>query len=302
MKFSAYDDIVHITSKWEGERFPDGRPKVSDDILNRLRKMTLEEAWGALWKAGYKYQFVSGFQTTKPGQKLIGRAVTSTLVPLRPDLQDILMNYGHKEEGRRGNYNQWVIDTLVEDDVIVVDMFDKIFQGTYVGGNLSTAIATKTKRGGAIIWGGIRDMEQIVDIPNLQVYHRGEDPTGIADITMISMNGPTKIGGAVCLPGDVVFASISGVLFIPPHMAEICAVSAEKSSIKDVFGFSRLEEGVYTTAQIDTTWTPDLWDDLLNWIQTDSRGEGYRHLDWTEDIEEAKQKLAEEGGPQVILS
>ena len=300
MRFSARDDIIQITGKWNGERFEDGRPKVSDDILNRMQNITLEEAWGPLWKAGYKYQFVSGFQTTNPGKKLIGRAVTSTLVPLRPDLQDILLDYGHKDEGRRGNYNQWVIDTLVEDDVIVIDLFDKIYQGTYVGGNLSTAVATRTKRGGAVIWGGIRDMEQIVKIPNLQIYHRGEDPTAIAEITMISMNGPTKIGGAVCLPGDIVFATISGVLFIPPHMAEICVVGAEKSHIKDVFGFARLADMVYTTAQIDTSWTLDMWEDFTKWIATDKRGEGFRHLDWSTEIEESK-KLIEGAPPQVII-
>jgi len=300
MRFSAYEDIVHITKNWTGERFDDGRPRVSDDILRRLRDITLEEAWGPLWKAGYKYQFVSGFQTTKPGGKLIGRAVTSTLVPLRPDLQDILLNYGHEKEGRRGNYNQWVIDSLVEDDVIVIDLFDKVFQGTYVGGNLSTAIATRTKNGGAVIWGGIRDMEQIVNIPNLQIYHRGEDPTAIAEITMISMNGPTKIGGAVCLPGDVVFATISGVLFIPPHMAEICVVGAEKSHIKDVFGFLRLGQRIYSTAQIDTIWTLDMWDDFTNWIKTDERGEKFRHLDWSAEIQESK-ALVEGAPPQVII-
>ena len=260
----------------------------------------MEEVWGPLWRAGYKYNFVSGFQTTKPGQKLVGRAVTSTLVPLRPDLQEILMNYGLKEEGRKGNYNQWVIDSLVEDDVIVVDMFDKVFQGTYVGGNLSTAIATRTKRGGAVLWCGIRDMEQIVNIPNLQVYHKGEDPTAIAEVTMIGMNGPTKIGGAVCLPGDVVFATISGVLFIPPHMAEACVTGAEKTNIKDVFGFSRLKENVYTTAQIDTAWTADMWEDFMNWIKTDDRGEGYRHLDWSVEIEDARQRI-EGGPPQVAI-
>ena len=107
----------------------------------------------------------------------MGRAVTGVYVPMRPDLNDCLLKYGHEEEGRRGYFNQWVIVSLVEDDVVVVDMFDKIFQGTYVGGNLSTAIKTRTKRGGAVIWGGIRDMEQIVKIAGINVYYRGIDPT-----------------------------------------------------------------------------------------------------------------------------
>jgi len=35
-----------------------------------------------------------------------------------------------------------IIQTLVEDDVLVVDFFDKVRDGTFVGGNLSTAIKT----------------------------------------------------------------------------------------------------------------------------------------------------------------
>ena len=300
MKFSAREDIIQITPLWKGERFEDGRPKVPDDILRRMRNITLEEAWGPLWRNGYKYQFEGEFRTTHPGNKLIGRAVTTSMVPMRPDLHQTLLDYGHKEEGRKGFFNQWVIDSLVEDDVVVVDLFDKIFQGTYVGGNLSTAIATRTKRGGAVIWGGIRDNEQVVQIPGIQVYYRGVDPTGIGDVTMTSFNGPTRIGKATCLPGDVVLGTISGVIFIPSHLAEEVVVHAEKSHVRDIFGFQRLEEKVYTTAQIDGRWTLEMFDDFLNWFKTDEKAQAFSYLDWTEDLEELKKWIAEH--PQDVAA
>ena len=290
MKFSAYDDIVHITGKWEGERLPDGRPKVSDDILRRLRDLTLEEAHGPLWNAGYIYQFEGRFRTTHPGVKLVGRAVTATMVPKRPDLDDILMDYGLKEEGRRGTMNQWVIDGLVEDDVAVVDMFDKIYEGTFIGGNLTTAIASRTKRGGAVIWGGVRDLEQMVKIPGIQTYYRSTDPMWIKDVTLTGLNTPCRIGNAICLPGDVVFGTMTGVLFIPPHMAESCVVRAEKSHIRDVFGFIRLEEGVYSTAQIDTPWTVPMMEDFIDWFNSSPEAGKYRHLEWESDMEEARER------------
>ena len=53
------------------------------------------------------------------------------------------------------------IDSLTEGDVVVVDMYDKIYKGTFLGGNLTTAIKTKTKTGGGVIWGGIRDTQQM---------------------------------------------------------------------------------------------------------------------------------------------
>ena len=220
MKFDNREDILQITPLWKGERFPDGRPKVPDDILRRMRNITLEEAWGPLWSEGYKFQFEGDLKCTHEKAKLVGRAVTSVMVPMRPDLNQALLEYGQKEEGRKGFFNQWVIDSLVEDDVVVVDLFDKVYEGTYVGGNLSTAIAARTKRGGAVIWGGIRDNEQIVEIPNIQVYYRGVDPTAIANVTMTGFNVPARIGKAICLPGDVVLGTISGVIFVPAHLAE----------------------------------------------------------------------------------
>jgi len=290
MKFDNYDDIVQITPLWKGERFADGRPKVPDDILRRMRRITLEEAWGPLWNKGYRYQFEGDFKVINPDKVLVGRAVTAVMVPYRPDLNDTLLNYGYEQEGRRGFFNQWVIDSLVEDDVVVVDMFDKVFQGTFVGGNLSTAIAARTKRGGAVIWGGIRDVEQIININSIKIYYRGNDPTGIGDVTLVGFNGPCRIGKAICLPGDVVLGTRSGVLFIPPHLAEECVVGAEKSHIRDVWGFIRLAEKRYTTAQIDAPWTVPMWEDFIDWFNHAPEADEYRHLTWDAELQQARQR------------
>lgn len=292
MKFDCREDIIQLTPLWEGERFPDGRPKVSDDILRRMREITFEEAWGPLWGEGYRFQYETGFKMVHPNKKLVGRAVTAVMVPMRPDLHKTLLDYGHEQEGRRGFFNQWVIDQLGEDDVVVVDLFDKIFQGTYVGGNLSTAIATRTKRGGAVIWGGIRDLEQIVEIEETQTFYRGMDPTAIGDVTMVGMNTPCRIGRAICMPGDVVLGTISGVIFIPPHMAEKVLIHAEKSHIRDIFGFERLAQKVYTTAQIDTRWTLEMWEDFAAWFKTNEQAQKYSYLDWSEELEKAREVSA----------
>lgn len=300
MRFSAYEDIVHITQTWKGDRMSDGRPRVSDDILRRMRNITLEEAWGPLWNAGYRFQFEGRFRLSHPERKLVGRAVTAILVPKRPDLDGTLMEYGTRQEGRRGTFNQWVIDALVEDDVAVIDLFDKIYEGTYVGGNLSTAIRARTKRGGAVIWGGVRDLEQIVKIPDIQIFFRGNDPTGIGNVTMTGMNVPCRIGEAVCMPGDVVLGTLSGVLFIPPHLAETCVVGAEKAHIRDVFGFQRLSEKVYTTAQIDIAWTVAMWKDFIHWLKEDPRAEAYRHLSFEEELEAAVRREQDAPKPPEV--
>ncbi|MGO4109795.1 RraA family protein [Paenibacillus sp. YAF4_2] len=295
MKFNNAEDTIQLSPLWLGERFPDGRPKVPSSVLGRLSRITLEEAWGPLWSRGYHYQFEGDFKIIHPNKIMVGRAVTAVMVPKRPDLHDTLLNYGHEQEDRRGFFNQWVIDSLEEEDVVVIDMFDKIYQGTYVGGNLSTAISTRTKTGGAVIWGGIRDNQQIEQIENINVYYRGSDPTAIADVTMVGMNVPARIGRAVCLPGDIVLGTPAGVIFIPAHLAELTATHAEKSQVRDVFGFARLNSRTYTTAQIDAAWTTAMWQDFMQWFESDKAAAAYQHLTWEQELEEARRN--ENNGP-----
>ena len=288
MRFNDRDEIIALTPLWKGERFPDGRPKVSADLLRRMREITFEEAWGPLWDRGYRNNWECNFRATSPGTVLVGRAVTVVMVPKRPDLDQVLMDIGTKEEGHKGFFNQWVIDNLVEDDVVVVDLFDKIFEGTYVGGNLSTAIRTRTKRGGAVIWGGVRDLQQIAEMPDFQIFYRGTDPTGIGNCSMTGYNMPCRVGQAICMPGDVVLGTISGVIFVPAHLAETVVVRAEKNHVRDIFGFDRLKSGTYTTAQIDRPWTTPMMEDFISWFSADPRAEKYAHLTWEEEIEAAK--------------
>ena len=283
------EDMILMTQQWTGERYEDGRPKVPDSILKRFEKIKTEEAWGVLHRRGYRYQFNGDMKRVHDdGRMLIGRALTAVMVPTRPDVHMNMLRHGREDKGFKGFFNQWVIDKLVEDDVVVVDLYDKIFEGTYVGGNLSTAIRTRTKRGGAVIWGGVRDLQQIAEMPGFQIFYRGTDPTGIGNCSMTGYNMPCRIGQAVCMPGDVVLGTISGVIFIPAHLAETVVVRAEKNHVRDIFGFDRLKSGTYTTAQIDRPWTLPMMEDFLKWFSQDPRAEKYRHLTWEEELENSK--------------
>ncbi len=297
IQFNSREEIIELTPLWKGERFEDGRPKVADKYLDALQKMTLEEVWKPIFVLGYENQFVGGGENPlqvlhDDGRKLIGRAVTCSFCPTRPDLHEVMFGVGERE-GRRGNYNQWVIDSLKERDVVVCDMYDKIYKGTFLGGNLTTAIRTKTVNGGAVIWGGIRDVEQMKKVEGVQVYYRGIDPTPIREFIMKSFNSVTNFGGAVCLPGDVVFGAGGGVLFIPSHLVADVVDGAAKTHIKDDFGFEMIAQNKFTTAQIDrNTWTEEMLDMLMDFIKNDPRGEQYRSLDWSKEYD-----LARNGDP-----
>ncbi len=290
MHFDNREDIMAITQLWKGERFPDGRPKVPDAHLEALYGMTMEEVWRFVFQNGYQFQFEGALRIMHSGKKLIGRAVTCNFCPARPDLNDVMTETGRKE-GRIGVYNQWVVDSLQEHDVIVADMFDKIYKGTFLGGNLTTAIAKKTKDGGAVVWGGIRDIEQMKRIDSVQVYYRGIDPTPIRDFTMTGFNTPTTIGQAICLPGDIVFGNDAGVLFIPSHLVAGAVNGAAKAHVKDIFGFEMLSNSTFTTAQIDlAVWPKEMLDLMMEFIRTDERCAKYRSIDWSEEYTRAEQE------------
>ena len=293
MKFNSREEIIALTPLWKGERFPDGRPRVPDRYLEEMKKMTLEELWKPIFVKGYESQFEGDLKILHDdGRKLIGRAVTATYVPTRPDLHEVMFERGKAQEFK-GNYNQWVIDSLVEGDVVVVDMYDKIYKGTFLGGNLTTAIKKRTKTGGGVIWGGIRDTQQMKEVPDVQVYYRGIDPTPIREFVMKDFNSVTRIGKATVLPGDIVYGAGGGVLFIPAHLVPEVVDGAAKTHVKDDFGFEMITAGKFTTAQIDrATWTEEMLDMLMEWIKTDPRGEQYRHLDWS-----AEYDLARNGDP-----
>jgi 4-hydroxy-4-methyl-2-oxoglutarate aldolase len=261
--------IRSLTRLWEGERYPDGRPRVPDDLLARMAAVTTEEAWGVLRRNGYQDQFEGGWFRTHPERILVGRAVTAVFVPKRPDLHDLVEELG-RAEGRIGGQNSWVIDTLQPGDVMVVDMFGKVRNGTFVGDNLSTSLMRRTQAG-AVIDGGIRDFQGVSQLPDVAIFCRGLHPSAIADVTLVGVNLPMRLGAATVLPGDVVLGTPTGVIFIPAHLAQAVVERSEDIRVRDEFGKLRLREGRYTPGEIDRAWSELIEADYREWLAARGR-------------------------------
>lgn len=247
----APSTVVELTAQWEGERTPDGRPRVADEVLARLATATTEQAWQVLRDAGYHFQFAGQWTETHPGTVLVGRALTSQFLPHRPDFDDAVVAAGARE-GHIGadKQNSWVISLLQTGDVMVTDIFGKVTDGTVIGDNLGTAIAVRTGVG-AVIDGGVRDLAGLQQLQGVNVFCRGTHPTAIADVVLAGINGPVRIGEATVLPGDVVLGTPSGVIFIPAHLAERVADVAEDVTVRDVYGKGRIADGTFSSAEID---------------------------------------------------
>jgi regulator of RNase E activity RraA len=256
---------IALTREWKGDRFPDGRPKVPESILDGLKDVDAEEAWGVLQSHGYKSQFEGGWHEINPGGRMVGRVFTAVFMPQRPDVNAVINDKG-KGEGRVGAQNSWPIDMLSPGDVLVVDLFGKIKDGTYAGDNLSTAIFAKSHNG-LVVDGAVRDETGISEIKGMHVFVRDVDPSALADTTLMGINVPIRIGHVMVLPGDVAVSDPEGITFIPPQLAQEVINEAQMTHRVDEWGHQMLREGKYTPGQIDRQWTKQMIQEFNKWLE-----------------------------------
>ncbi len=260
------EEVIALTSGWEGERFEDGRPKVPDAILERMKNVNLEEAWSVLRGKGFEWQFEGRWKHVHLDETatMVGRALPVTFAPKRPDLDEALDRKG-LADGHVGGRNSWPIDMLQTGDVYVANAYGSYEGGPLIGGNLSTAIF-KNSGNGVVFDGSVRDIAQMEKMDGFKAWVRDWHPSYNYDNMLVSINRPTRIGDALVLPGDVVLARRGGVVFIPPQLAEQVVKTAELVQLRDMFGFRRIKEGTYTPGQIDQRWTDDMEKDFSQWL------------------------------------
>ncbi|MFT5089501.1 MAG: 4-hydroxy-4-methyl-2-oxoglutarate aldolase [Candidatus Latescibacterota bacterium] len=281
------EQMAAYTRRYDGERFADGRPKVPDSILQRMKSVTCEQAWTVLREHGYDCQYQGKWVVTHENPVLVGRAVTCNFIPQRPDLAEVV-NEEAQERGLEGRDKHWVMDRLEQGDVIVADLMDRQIGGGFIGDNLANMIYDKTGTG-CVVWGGTRDLAGVLELEDFVVFNRNWDPStsGSYDKTMIiGYNTPIVIGRAAVMAGDVVLGLKEGVVFVPAHLAREVVEVSELIQQKDAFGFERLKAGVYTAGQIDAAWSEEISDDFYGWVRAriDSlppeQQEMIRNQDW----------------------
>lgn len=258
-------NVAYFSGTWTGERLDDGRPKVSDDLLNRLKRLKLEDVWQYLNERGYTNQFESGWKMIHDDVPMVGRALTVQFMPSRPDIQEKLFKEG-QEIGHIGPMNSWPIDQLQPGDIYVADGFGKISQGTLIGEKLGNSIFARSGNG-VVFDASVRDVESLAQIKGFNAFVRDYDPTFLKDVMLTGVNIPIRIGKVTVMPGDVVYARKMGVVFIPPHMVEELVVTSEIVDLRDEFALERVRARVYTAGQVDTRWTPEIEADFINWLR-----------------------------------
>jgi len=257
------EQMMFYTGEWKGDRFPDGRPKVSDALLKRVLDVSIEDLWDYLRDKGYNCQFDTGFQMLHPDKPFAGRALTAQYMPLRRDMYEAIAAEG-KREGRVSGNNSWPIAELQTGDMYIADGFGKIVEGTLIGSNLGSGIAAHSHTG-FVFDAGIRDAEENRELNNMNGLYRAYDPSAWKDMTLTTINAPIRIGRATVLPGDLVLAKREGVIFIPAFLAEDAVSHAEFINLEDAFNFDLNSQGK-NGGSFEGGWNAAKYDAFVKWI------------------------------------
>jgi len=244
-------DLMDYTAMEPFDRFPDGRPKVPNDLLERARELSSEEVWAVLEQRGFHNQYADGFQILHPGKPMVGRAFTLQFMPLRPDIDEISKTKA-KDHGIPRLTNQTAIDMLQPGDVLIVDIFGKKVNGTIVGDNLFYYLMKATNGGGLVVDGSIRDLNGISEI-DMPAYFRSVDPTPIGNVMLTGINVPVRIGGVTVMPGDLVVGDREGIYFVPPQLVREVLDRADEIHIHDEWTKRKFDEGKYKSSEIYST-------------------------------------------------
>ena len=241
-------DLLDYTAQNPFGRFPDGRPKVPDELIERARALSAEEIWEVLEDKNFHNQYADGFQILHPGKTLVGRAFTVQFMPERSDL-DTVATAKAKARGIPQLANQTAIDMLQPGDVLVVDLFGKKVDGTIVGDNLFYYVMKATHGGGLVVDGSVRDLDGLSEI-DMPAYFRSVDPTPIGNVMLTGINIPIRIGGVTVMPGDLVVGDREGVYFIPPQAVKEVLDQADETRIHDEWTKKKFDEGKYKSSEI----------------------------------------------------
>lgn len=241
------EDLIKYTRDSPFERFEDGRPNVPDQYIEALRNSSSEMVFGPLKRAGFTNQWVDGWKILQPEKKLVGRVFTAQFMPTRSDVNDIIEAEA-LGEGKKISNNQRVINRLQPGDVLVVDLFGKIENGTFVGDNLAAAVFAATGNG-FVIDGAVRDLDGIIP-QGMPGYVRGFHVSALGDVMLTGINVPIRIGHTTVMPGDVVLGDREGLTFIPASVVADVARASKLTELHDVWTKAKFATGKYKSSDL----------------------------------------------------
>lgn len=217
--YSAVMDVLEKT-----------RPEVSLEQLAELETLQLENIWASM--GDYQDNYVTGFHTTRPGERIIGRALTIRSLPARPDLKRALDTLAEEGDWDPRFYVR-AGEEATPGDVVVVDLGGP--EGHVFFGDITAMGIQMRGARGVIIDGGTRDLDELSDdtFEGFPVFARFFDPVGPRWLDA-EYDVPIRVGSATVLPGDVVIAEDEAILFFPPEILDdVVAKARARQELED---------------------------------------------------------------------
>ena len=203
---------------------------VTDADLARLREMQLEDIWSAL--GDYRANYVRGFRSTQPGERIAGRALTMRFLPPRPDFVEAIDTLAAEGDWDRRYYAR-AAEEARPGDVIVAELGGA--GGHVLFGGMGALGIKLRGAAGVVIDGGSRDLAELASdaFRGFPVFARFFDVKTTSWLGA-AWNAPVRIGTATVLPGDIVVADDTGVLFVPPALVPaVLAAAAERAALEE---------------------------------------------------------------------
>lgn len=218
-----------------------GRPEVTQDQLDRLRSVSLETIFFAV--GDYRTNYVREFANTRPGERLVGRALTMRFLPPRPDLAraaNVLAEEGNWDR----RYYARAAEEAQPGDVLVAELGGS--DGHNLFGDMGATGIQMRGAAGVVIDGGLRDLAGLQDdrFQGFPVLHRFSDPRSTAWLG-VEYNVPVRIGSVSVLPGDIVVGDEGGVVFFPPELLDRVLEYADQKAAREAFQLQLLQEKNY---------------------------------------------------------
>ena len=209
------------------------RVKVSDEVLAKLKDVSIPTISGILRRLGYPNTFLSGVTPRTPSQNFAGRAVTARALPTRKDVA--------ATQAGAASLHRRAFETIETGDVLVIDARGDV--GARVTGDI---LATRLRYRGAaalVTDGAIGDLAALQAV-GLAVYSRGVTPVSFGELhVMADLGVPISCAGVLVMPGDVLVGDPEGVIAIPQGVAAEVAEAGIEAEQRDAFSRSKVEHG-----------------------------------------------------------
>lgn len=246
--------------------------RADEAVIDEFASISSATACAKLHQLGIRRTFVDGPRPLTTGTRVVGSALTLQFMPQREDLalpQD--PTAGVEQEYAERHTALWhVLEAVQPGDVLVVQAYGSRFSGCL--GDILVRYFMRKGGAGIVVDGRIRDAARIREL-GIPVWCTGETPhyASQSELAPWAYDVPVAVGGALCMPGDLIVADDDGPVVVPQAMAPQVVASARDHEEWEVFSRQRLDEGARLSDYYPLT--PDSREEYEAWrsLQSSAR-------------------------------